>query len=78
MAGWLHLFLLFFLGISILIIIASWFGARRRKHRWEKRYEKIKQEAIEREKRERINWKPMDWDRNKGIKNIEIKEAKQR
>ena len=73
---WMQLFLLLFFVMSALITISSWFGAKRKKRRLEKRYKVIEQEMIEREKMERANWTQADWNRNRGIKNIKTNKEK--
>lgn len=76
MESWMYFFLLGFLGLSVLIIAASWLGSRRKKHKWEKRCEEIKQEASRREVEERASWTRTDWDRNRGIEDTKVKEVK--
>jgi len=47
---WIWSFGIFFVGMSIIVLITGWFAEKRRKRRWERRCEKARQEMIEREK----------------------------
>jgi len=51
--SWLYSFGLFFVGVSVVVLVHGRFAERRRKRKWEKRCEDAKQAMIERERREK-------------------------
>lgn len=50
---WVMLFGIFCIGILLLVVIVGWLAKRRKERKWKKRYEKVRQEMIKREEREK-------------------------
>lgn len=52
---WVSFFGLFCIGISAVVFIGGWVASKRNKRKWKERCEQVRQEMVEREKREKNN-----------------------